>query len=34
LPLGTNLIVLAGFTLVMLSLCFLVANRRTSKPAA
>ncbi len=34
LPLGTNLIVLAGFALVMFSLCFLVANRRTTKPAA
>ena len=34
LPLGTNLIVLAGFTLVMFSVCFLVANRRTTKPAA
>ncbi len=32
LPLGTNLIVLAGFTLVMFSLCFLVANRRSTKP--
>src|SRR5271169_1069592 len=32
LPLGTNLIVLAGFTLVMFSFCFLVANRRTTKP--
>jgi ABC-2 type transport system permease protein len=34
LPLGTNLIVLAGFTLVMFSLCFFVANRRTTRPAA
>jgi ABC-2 type transport system permease protein len=32
LPLGTNLIVLAGFTLVMFSLCFFVANRRSTKP--
>jgi ABC-2 type transport system permease protein len=32
LPLGTNLIVLAVFTLVMFSLCFLVANRRSTKP--
>src|SRR5271169_1263670 len=32
LPLATNLIVLAGFTLVMFSLCFLVANRRSTKP--
>ncbi len=30
--LSTNLVVLAGFTLVMFSLCFLVANRRTTKP--
>src|SRR5271169_4950874 len=29
LPLSTNLIVLAAFALVMFSLCFLVANRRT-----
>ena len=34
LPLGTNLIVLATFALVMFSFCFLVANRRTTKPAA
>ena len=34
LPLGTNLIVLAVFALVMFSVCFLVANRRTTKPAA
>jgi len=32
LPLVTNLIVLAGFTLVMFSLCFFVANRRSTKP--
>ena len=32
LPLGTNLIVLAGFTLVMFSVCFFVANRRSTKP--
>src|SRR5271169_840878 len=32
LPLSTNLIVLAAFALVMFSLCFLVANRRTTKP--
>jgi ABC-2 type transport system permease protein len=30
--LGTNLAVLAGFTLVMFSFCFLVANRRSTKP--
>jgi len=34
LPLSTNLLVLALFALVMFSLCFLVANRRTTKPAA
>lgn len=34
LPLGTNLLVLAVFALVMFSFCFLVANRRTTKPAA
>ena len=34
LPLSTNLAVLGGFTLVMFSLCFFVANRRTTKPAA
>src|SRR5271157_1805142 len=34
LPLGANLAVLGVFTLVMFSLCFLVANRRTTKPAA
>jgi ABC-2 type transport system permease protein len=34
LPLATNLIVLAGFTLVMFSLCFLVANRRSTRPGA
>jgi ABC-2 type transport system permease protein len=33
LPLSTNLIVLAVFTLMMFSLCFFVANRRTTKPA-
>jgi ABC-2 type transport system permease protein len=32
LPLETNLIVLAGFSLVMFSLCFFVANRRSTKP--
>lgn len=32
--LGTNLEVLAVFTLVMFSLSFLVANRRSTKPAA
>jgi ABC-2 type transport system permease protein len=32
LPLGTNLIVLAVFALVMFSCCFLVANRRSTKP--
>ncbi len=34
LPLGTNVVVLTSFALVMFSLCFLVANRRTTKPAA
>jgi len=34
LPLGTNLLVLALFALVMFSLCFLVVNRRTTKSAA
>jgi ABC-2 type transport system permease protein len=34
LPLTTNVLVLALFALVMFSLCFLVANRRTTKPAA
>jgi len=34
LPLSTNLLVLAVFALVMFSFCFLVANRRTTKPAA
>jgi ABC-2 type transport system permease protein len=33
LPLTTNLFVLIVFTLVMFSLCFLVANRRTTKTA-
>jgi ABC-2 type transport system permease protein len=33
LPLSTNLAVLIVFTLVMFSLCFLVANRRTTKAA-
>jgi ABC-2 type transport system permease protein len=33
-PLDTNLLVLAVFALVMFSFCFLVANRRTTKPAA
>ncbi len=32
--LGTNLLVLVGFTLVMFALSFLVANRRSTKPAA
>jgi ABC-2 type transport system permease protein len=32
--LGTNMLVLAGFTLVMFGLSFLVANRRSTKPAA
>jgi ABC-2 type transport system permease protein len=32
--LGTNLAVLAGFTLVMFGLSFFVANRRTTRPAA
>jgi ABC-2 type transport system permease protein len=34
LPLGTNVLVLALFAMVMFGLCFLVANRRTTKPAA
>src|SRR3974390_3435651 len=34
LPLSTNLLVLAVFALVMFSFCFLVANRRPTKPAA
>jgi ABC-2 type transport system permease protein len=34
LPLSTNLLVLVGFALVMFGLCFVVANRRTTKPAA
>jgi len=34
LPLSTNLLVLAVFALVMFALCFMVANRRTTKPAA
>ena len=34
LPLSTNLLVLAVFALLMFSFCFLVANRRTTKPAA
>jgi len=34
LPLGTNLIVLTVFAFVMFSFCFIVANRRTTKPAA
>lgn len=33
LPLSTNLAVLIVFTLVMFSLCFLIANRRTTKVA-
>jgi ABC-2 type transport system permease protein len=33
LPLSTNLAVLIGFTLLMFSLCFVVANRRTTKAA-
>ena len=32
--LDTNLLVLAVFALVMFGLCFIVANRRTTKPAA
>ena len=32
LPLNTNLLVLAVFALAMFSLCFLVANRRSTKP--
>ena len=32
LPLSTNLIVLAVFALAMFGFCFLVANRRTTKP--
>ena len=34
LPLGANFAVLALFTLVMFAFSFLVANRRTTKPAA
>jgi ABC-2 type transport system permease protein len=34
LPLSTNLLVLGLFALVMFSLCFLVANRRTNKAVA
>jgi len=30
--LETNLAVLAGFTVVMFGFCFLVANRRSTKP--
>ena len=33
LPLNVNLLVLAVFALVMFSLCFLAANRRTTRPA-
>jgi ABC-2 type transport system permease protein len=33
LSLSTNLAVLGAFTLVMFGLCFLVANRRTTKAA-
>jgi ABC-2 type transport system permease protein len=33
LPLSTNLAVLIAFTLVMFSLCFLIANRRTTEAA-
>jgi hypothetical protein len=33
LPLSTNLAVLIVFTLVMFGLCFLVANRQTTKVA-
>jgi len=32
LPLGTNLLVLTVFALLMFSFCFLVANRRSTKP--
>ena len=34
LSLGTNFAVLALFTLIMFAFSFLVANRRTTKPAA
>ena len=34
LPLSTNLLVLTAFALVMFSFCFLVANRRSTKPGA
>jgi len=33
LPLNVNLLVLAVFAMVMFGLCFLVANRRTTRPA-
>src|SRR5579884_1235868 len=33
-PVGTSLVVLLGFTLVMFGLAFMMANRRTTKPAA
>ena len=33
-PLGTNLLILALFAFVMFALCFMVANRRTTKAAA
>jgi ABC-2 type transport system permease protein len=32
LPLSTNLLVLAAFALVMFGFCFIVANRRSTKP--
>jgi ABC-2 type transport system permease protein len=34
LSLGGNFLVLALFTLIMFVLSFLIANRRTTKPAA
>jgi ABC-2 type transport system permease protein len=33
-PLGTSLAILTGFTVIMFSIAFVIANRRTTKPAA
>jgi len=33
-PVGTSLVVLVGFTLVMFGVAFMMVNRRTTKPAA